>query len=154
VPQKADGGHPIAAALQSYTAEIRARRIVTRFLVDGRYRLDCRTVRLSRYRTQITPPDGGDPVIWNRRPKAADGRPVGRPRKRREVADVAQEGLIVGLAGLAKGLMDKRGDPPPRAVEVVVNRTAWWRKLDPAEREKVIAQVLKVTREMGYRRQR
>ena len=44
---------------------------------------------------------------------------------------------------------------PPRAVELVVDsQIEWRRKLNPAEREEVIAQVLKATRKLGYRHQR
>lgn len=143
-----------AAILRAYNTASRPAAIVRRFLADSDYRLDCRTVRLSRYRMQITPPDGGEPVILNRRPKAAVSRPVGRPRKRREVAGVAPQGLIVGMAGLAKGMMDC-GEMPPCAVEFVVNhRISWERKLDPAQREEVIAQVLHAVRTLDYRRQR
>ena len=48
-------------------AERRRAAIIRRFLADSDYRLACRTVRLSRYRLRITPPDGGQPVIFDRR---------------------------------------------------------------------------------------
>lgn len=142
-----------AATLRAYDVEARKAAIVARFLADSDFRLKCHTVRLSRRRLRITPPGGGRPIVWNREAAAAPGRPVGRPRKLREVTDVASETLVVGLAGLAKELVDKRGLSRPAAARVVVNRLVWQRRLDPSERDAVISRLTRVLRQLGYRRQ-
>jgi hypothetical protein len=152
MPRNQGGGDTLAAWMRAYDAKARKDRIVAYYLTDGNYRLACRTVRLSRRRLQITPPEGGDSIVWNREEAASSGRPVGRPRVSREVVGVAPEGLIIGMAGLAKGLMDNQGLPRPAAVRFVVDQIIWQRRLVPSERDATSSQIERVMRKLGYRR--
>ena len=153
-PGKQSSGVTLAAAMRAYDAKVRKDVIVARYLADDDYRIACRTVRLSRRLLRITPPEGGRSVIWNREEAASSGLPVGRPRVTREVAGVAPEGLIVGMAGLAKGLMDSRGLPRPAAMQFVIAQMKWQRRLVHAERDAMAFQIERVMRKLGYRRPR